>query len=377
METKMTDNFENAPFEAAKPPPLPAAGGNRASEPEKSGGKGGRGCLFLVILFSGIFILGSALLIFAGIVTLLFNLPSLPALHSFKPSPYFEEEFIEGDYFSRNKIVVLDIRGVIMDAAGSSYYSCADAQTICDQIKYATEDASVKAVILKINSPGGEVVASDIIHHHVMELKKKARIPVIASMDSMAASGGYYIAVASDHIVANRMTMTGSIGVIIETYKYHDLFAKVGVQSEIYKSGQMKDLLDGSRPSTEAEKKIVQKMVTDTYNEFVKIVAAGRPGLTEEHIKTTKIGDGRVFSGEEALELNLVDSLGFFQDAVKKAAEKASLSDYQVIRYQEPFSFAKLFSQTRAASKVHVSLPGTEKKAVLESGKLYFLPTVW
>ncbi len=346
---------------------------------EKSGY--GRGCLIAGVIFAGLFtiaiVLGFAFIMFIGLIGSTLTDLSLPQA---KSSQYkFREEYVSGEYFSGNKIAMIEIQGVILSATSNPMFTVADSNYICDQLKYIAEDQKVKALVIKINSPGGEVVATDNIHHQLQKIRKERKIPVIAVMESMAASGGYYVAAGCDYIVAHRMTFTGSIGVIIKSYKYIELFKKVGLQANVFKSGKMKDILSGARPDDPAERKVIQILVDNSYLEFVKIVAAGRPKLTVDKIRTTKIGDGRIFDGEQALKLNLVDQLGYFDDAVTQAAKKAKLGkDYQVVRYMPHFSFAQLFGQANSSSKkLEIKLPGAEKMSGLETGKMYYLPENW
>jgi protease-4 len=340
-------------------------------QPPKSGG----GCLKAFLILSGVGI------IFAFIGTCLIVVLALIGAVSQNPSTskHFMEEYVSGDKGSINKIVVIDINGIILSGDGSPMYTVADSTSICEQLDTAQKDPAIKAVILRLNTPGGEVTASDVIHHKVLELRAGG-IPVIASMEAVAASGGYYVAVGCDHIIANRLTMTGSVGVIAHTYNYHQLLNKIGIQSEVYKSGDMKDMLNGGRPRNEEEKAVMQGLIDDTYNEFVEIVASGRKDLTVEQIKDSIIGDGRVFHGDQALELKMIDQLGYFEDAEKKAAELAGIGkNYKLIRYQQPFSFSQLFRQVQAPTKnIKIEFPGnTNQSAGLESGRMYFLPCRW
>jgi len=344
-----------------------------------------KGCFGFIIFFTIIIMLVGALGICFLIASAMMNFSfgtSFPEIPIAKSSFRFNEEHIAGKSFSRNKIAVIDVQGVIMQVqGGNSLYQLANSTQICNQLKHVAADPAVKAVIIRLNTPGGEITASDVIHHQIKELQVTTGIPVIASMGAISASGGYYVAVACDHIIAHRLTMTGSIGVIAQTYKYYELFQKIGLQSDVYTSGPMKDLLSGSRPTAPEERKIIQDMINESYNEFVKIIADGRPNLTEEQIKTTIIGDGRVFSGQQALKLDLVDQLGFFDDAIAKAAQMAGVSsDYKVIRYQKPFSLGQIFSEAGSKvrpSEVKVELPGSRHWVnVMEPGKLYFLPKV-
>jgi protease-4 len=290
----------------------------------------------------------------------------------------FVEELVEGKNSAANKIAVIEVRGVIMNADGG-FHQIANSKSICDQLDQARNDDKVKAVILRLDTPGGEVTAADMIHHKVMQLKEED-VKVVACMESVAASGGYYIAVASDYIIAHRLTTTGSIGVIIETFNYQSLFNKIGLQAEVYKSGEMKDMLNGARPRTEAEKQLVQNIITEVYDEFVNIVAEGRKSknITAEQIKTTEIGDGRIFSGKRALELGLVDGVGFFEDAVDKAADLAKIQDnYKLVTYKRVFSFSDFFMSMKGPeNKIKIDIPGMKSWTnMLESGKVYLLPS--
>ena len=174
------------------------------------------------------------------------------------------------------------------------------------------------------------------------------------------------------------MTVTGSIGVIAHTFNYHQLLAKIGLEAETYKSGPMKDLLSGTRPRTQPERDFMNRHIQAIYDEFVKVVANGRPNLTEADIRDTELGDGRIFSGQEAYDRGLVDALGFFEDAEALAAELAGVGDnYRVVYYQEPFRLSTMLAQLRAPEAVAVRLPGGGEHPwvrLIEPGKAYFLP---
>lgn len=363
-------------YNASNIPPVPPDEPRSAAQvqAEKSSKKTRYGCITCGAIAIFLAIIGALVLLFFFIASAVSNSSEITSI--FKPNPYgsYQEIFVEGEDTSLNKIAVIDVKGVIMEGSGS-FSQSADSALIIEQIKYVMHDESVKALVLDIDSPGGEVVASDSVHHALQKLREETGIPIVAVMRSLGASGAYYIAAGTDHIIANRMTLTGSIGVIIETYKYYDLFKKIGVEGEVFKSGPMKDILNGARPSTPEEKAIVQGLVGNTYSEFVKIVADGRKNLTVEKIKNTIVGDGRIFDGEEALKLGLVDQLGFFEDAIDKAAEMAKLGDdFRAVRYQEHFSFANLFRSSESSkANMNISI-GNMKSFTLEKGKLYFLP---
>ena len=289
----------------------------------------------------------------------------------------FTEELVSGSYFASDKIVVIDVIGVISSAEGS-FSEVASSRAICDQIKSAEEDPSVKAVVINLDTPGGEVTASDEIHHELLKIRAKPYgKPVVAMMNSLAASGGYYVAVACDSIVANKLTLTGSIGVIIEGYNYSELFKKVGVEAEVYKSGPMKDMLNGARPRTVEERVIVQKLVDNTYEEFLTVVSEGRK-IPMSQLRGSHLTDGRVLDGKQAKEAKLVDKLGYFDDSVKEAASLAKTSHYKVVRYAEAFSFSKLLEKVTAkdARAMKVSIGNLDAQSpALKKGCLYFLPT--
>lgn len=390
-ETTSTNNVSGntEPTTEASPPPAqsPAEPQSQASSPPpkqddvKSKPKEKRGCFGFIVIFTVVFMLLVAVgvCILFGILIMNISLPStIPELQFGQYPVYFQETYVSGNNSSSNKIAVIEIQGIIMQARGGGIYTIADSENICEQLKYVAHDPSVKGVVIRLNTPGGEITASDVIHHQILELRKSTGMPVVASMDAIAASGGYYVAVACNHIVAHRMTLTGSIGVIIQAYKYHDLFKKIGIEADVYTSGPMKDLLNGARKTTPPEKKLVQKLVAESYDEFVNIVAEGRPKLTVEQIKNTKIGDGRIFHGKDAYQLNMVDQLGFFDDAVQKAADLAGIgTDYKAVKYMRPFSLAQIFGGANAKKdqKINIELPGSNHWLnLLSPGRLYFLP---
>lgn len=173
------------------------------------------------------------------------------------------------------------------------------------------------------------------------------------------------------------MTTTGSIGVLISSVNYEGLFKKIGLKSQVFKSGKMKNMLSGAKKTGEKEKEIINKLIRESYNHFLKIVSEGRKQLTLEDIKNSVIADSRVFSGSQAHKLGLVDDLGYFDDAVKAAAEAAKITDYQLIEYEKPFSFSRLLMGQGAMgkNKIKINIPGVSKwTGVLEPGKIYYLP---
>jgi protease IV len=211
--------------------------------------------------------------------------------------------------FSGNKIGVITIDGAI-----------SDAQPTLSEIVQFRKDKSIRAIIVRIDSPGGGVGPSQEIYEELQRTGKSKK--VIASMGSVAASGGFYIAVAADKVVANPGTITGSIGVIMEFVRLEELLNKIGVSIDVLKSGEYKDMGYPQRKLTDRDKQILNQVITDTKQQFVRAVARGRHLPIEE---VEKIADGRIFSGERAKALGLVDSLGNFQDAVELAKKMAGI----------------------------------------------------
>lgn len=236
----------------------------------------------------------------------------------FLVSIFFLARFGEDRGFALgDRVAVVDIKGVITSS-----------RDIVEQIDNFTQKKDVKAIILRINSPGGGVGPSQEIYREVLRAKEEKKI--IASLESVAASGGYYVACASDLIVANPGTITGSIGVVMEFSNVEDLLKKIGLRSYVIKSGKHKDIGSPVRKMTPEEKEILQGVIDSVHNQFVRAVAEGR-NIEEEKVR--EIADGRIFSGEQAKELGLVDRLGSLQDAIEIAAEMIGIEGKPVVIY--------------------------------------------
>lgn len=208
-----------------------------------------------------------------------------------------------------SKIGVIPIEGAILDS-----------QAITEQLGRFRKDKGIKAIILRINSPGGAVGPTQEIYREVLRTVETKK--VVASLGGVAASGGYYIAAAAKQIVANPGTITGSIGVIMEFVRFEELLNKIGIKLEVLKSGEFKDIGSPHRELTARDKELINALITDIQKQFVEAVASGR-NLSIE--KTREIADGRIFSGAQAKELGLVDVLGNFQDAVELAKNMATI----------------------------------------------------
>jgi len=237
---------------------------------------------------------------------------------------------------------IVRVEGPIELSAPSGPFGLpAGAESVVKRLDTLANDSSIKAVVIRINSPGGTVAATQEIYEKVMKLRKK-NIPVVASMGDVAASGGYYIAAACNHIVANYGTVTGSIGVIAFSPNLRRLFDKFGIQMNVIKSGKYKDILATHRDMTSEERALLQEMIDSSYGKFVKDVAVGR-NMSESDI--LKVADGRVMSGATALENKLIDQTGTFEDAIAKARELAGLDEDSPVYEESTSPFNDIFGQ--------------------------------
>ena len=235
-----------------------------------------------------------------------------------------------------DKIAVVDIGGVIFNERSKGFFGAGEnpVSLFVEKIDKAQADRNVKALVLRINSPGGGVTASDIMHHRVMQYKAATGKPVIAVMVDVAASGGYYIACAADTIVAHKTTVTGSIGVIVQTVSFAGTMDIIGVTTQAIKSGKMKDMGSPLKPLDEADAKLLQGLVDDFYGKFLAVVDAGRPKLNAEQVR--KLADGRIYTADEALKNGLVDSLGYMDDALAVAKNRSGSKRVRVVMYGRP-----------------------------------------
>jgi protease-4 len=282
----------------------------------------------------------------------------------------YQEQYLEGEEEAKDKIAVIYVQGVISsseDGYGSQEGMVSDIE---DQLQQAVDDKHVKAIILRIDSPGGEVVASDTIYQAVVAAREKK--PVVADINTMGASGAYYIAVGADYIVANELSITGSIGVIMESFTFDGLADKVGIKFYTFKSGKYKDILNPTREPTEDEKALVQGLVMEVYDKFVGIVAQERD-MKVDDLKNG-LADGRILSGKQALDAGFVDGLGYFDDAVDKAEELASIKKARVIRYVQPFNLRNLLRFMGKNDNAKIQIQLTPDVFKLQAGHMYFLP---
>jgi protease-4 len=344
----------------------------------------GRGWMALAVILIVLLCL-SVFVNFTQMVSHSLHLGTLQNTNEHQAGPQVEEAILK-DNGSENKIAVIPVDGIITghaaDDSGNDMVEVFKAE-----LDAAKNDKDVKAVILKVDSPGGEVMAADDMYRAIRRFEDDTNgKPVICSMGSLAASGGYYISAPCRWIVADELTLTGSIGVIMETVNYRGLMDKIGVSPYVFKSGTYKDMLSGSRETNEippGEHEMVQGLVTDTYNRFKSVVQEGRDAAHEKNKEDgqplspdwTNFADGRVLSGEQALHLGLVDQLGDFRDAVDRAKKIAGISDANLVEYQESYDisqFLKFLGKSEIKNRdVKVDL-GMDVPRV-EAGQFYYL----
>lgn len=260
-----------------------------------------------------------------------------------------EEAWIEKTLEKGNekgKIVVLYVNGVIQegnDAPSILQAATYNHRNFLSMLRHAGEDPLVDGIIIRVNSPGGGVVESAEIHDLIVEVQEEYHKRIYISMASVAASGGYYIAAPADKIFAHGATITGSLGVIMQTINVSELAEKYGVKTETIKSGPHKDIMSSTREMTAAEREILQSIINDSYEEFVDVISKGRE-MSHQEVKT--LADGRIYSGKQALENGLVDVIGNIDDVIEVMREDIGRGEVDVVKYESPFSFPSFLTMT-------------------------------
>ena len=317
------------------------------------------------------------LLWFALIVSLFFNFSQMAVNQQYfrTGSSQVQEKYHSGERNAKAKIAILRVEGTILDADGY----------IKHQIDRIVEDTSVKGVVLRINSPGGTVAASDYLYHHLLELRKKRDIPVVVSMGGICASGGYYMAMAvgdqKDCIFAEPATWTGSIGVIIPHYDVSELLASWKIEDDSIASGKMKQIGSPTRklsPEERAEeRKILQSLVDESFENFKEIVRKGRPALAEDDMKLDEITTGQIFTANQAKALGMIDEIGYIEEAIAKTIQMASLSadKTRVVEYKRPPSLFDAIGGSAQAPGMGLPNFSLENLLDLTAPRAYYLST--
>ena len=271
-------------------------------------------------------------------------------------APAYDEEYVSGE--GPDKVAVVPVVGTIASADSTvpGTQPPVTPEGLADALRQAAEDQSVAAVV----------------HQSILDFKESSGKPVVVSMGDTAASGGYYVSTAADRIVANKTTLTGSLGVIFLLTNISELADKYGVKQEVVKSGKFKDMGSSFRELTPEEREILQSIVDESYDQFVEVIVKGR-GLPEERVR--EIADGRVYSGEQARELGLVDSFGGLDEAAKVSENLAGVDQATVVRYVQPESFTDALLSSFAPQKPEALQIAEEAGLTLEPKPYYlYLP---
>lgn len=244
-----------------------------------------------------------------------------------------EESVVLGT--SGPKIALVEVSGLISDQPRSGRFGLLGGPSMVSELRealeLAAEDDEIRALVLRIESPGGSVGATETLHHELMRWRSEQQVPVVAYLNGIAASGGYYVAMAADRVIAHPATVTGSIGVLMPGIGFAGLMERFGVTDQSVKSGALKDVGSPTRPMSEAERAHLQGIVDDLHARFVEVVDEGRKGLDRD--EAASVADGRLFTARQAVDAGLVDAIGYAEDAVAAAEELAGIQSSRVVMY--------------------------------------------
>jgi protease-4 len=272
-----------------------------------------------------------------------------------------------GSGFGGSKVAIIEVEGMLANVRSGGLLQAGENKLslFTQQLERAAEDDSVRAVVLRINSPGGTVTCSDTMYELVREFRAKTKKPVISSTQEVCASGAYYVACGTDAIVANPTSVVGSIGVIFSTFDLSMAMSKLGIRSESITSGALKDMGSPFKPLDPEARAVMKGMIDDYYHRFVSVVTTNRPNLTGAANVATAT-DGRVFSGEQAMKLGLVDQLGRLEDAIVLAEQKSGMpAGSKVVMYKRPYGYSgSIYSDTNVpqpqANVTTLSIPAID-----------------
>jgi len=267
------------------------------------------------------------------------------------------EEVVVEEGSGDEKILLIDIDGPISNRPKKTLVGFQSETGMVDRIreilKKAEKDKKIKGILLRINSPGGTVTSSDIIYHEIKSFKERYNVKVYVSVVDVAASGGYYIAMAGDSIMAHPTSLVGSIGVLALKINLEGLMGKVGVEWEVVKSSKKKDFMSPFRPLTKEERTLFQETIDSYYNRFVDVVVLNRSRLDARAVKI--LADGRVYNARQALEKHLVDSIGYLEDIVKLAKKELNQPGLKVVTYGRPREYkSNYYSSMGSVPKINL-----------------------
>jgi protease-4 len=278
------------------------------------------------------------------------------------------------------KVLLLEIDGLIAETPESDAFfgrpEPSMVSRVREQLDKAREDDEIRALLLRVNSPGGTVTASDIVYRELLRFKKDTGVPVIAHLLGLAASGGYYVSMAADRVLAHPTTVTGSIGVIFVGLNFSGLMDKLGIEDQTLTTGDYKDAGSPFRPMTPKERAQLQSVLDDMHARFEEVVVQGRQDLDPEGVAA--LADGRIFSARQALEMKLVDGLGDLEDAVAETERMAGLDSSRVVRYHRPDRWVKnLYARPMVPAEITVRID-SPLRLLERPGFLYlWAPGAW
>lgn len=278
--------------------------------------------------------------------------------------------------FVSDKILILDIDGLLMNRRGGGLFGPQQnpVSLLAEKLDKAQKDRSIKAMVIRINSPGGGVTASDIMYHRIRRFRAaRPEVPVVAVIEDIGASGGYYIACASDVIIAHPTSVTGSIGVMVQTFSISGTMKLLRIDAKAVTSGPRKDMASPFKPLNSKDLAILKGMVDEYYKKFLDVVAEGRDNLTAEKIKA--LADGRVYTGLQAKENGLVDEIGYLEDAIELAKRRSGSKLVKVVMYHRPLGYrANAYSQAPSISAgTQVNLVNFSVAGLLDAAHPQFL----
>jgi protease IV len=310
------------------------------------------------------------LITMAGCTSGAFQIEMIPAEKKLKETQIQKDE----GWFIPDKIAIIDVDGTMVNERQDSLLRTGDnpVSTFIEKLDKAAKDSDVKAVLLRINSPGGTVVATDIMYHSLQEFKNKTGKPVVVCIMDMGCSGAYYLACAGDGIMAQPSSVVGNIGTIFQTFSVSGTLDKIGIKTATIKSGELKDIASPLHELSQKEKDVLQGIISEMFKQFVSAVHEGRKNITEQ--KLTDLTDGRVFTGQQALSNGLIDKVGYLSDGIEWAKEMAGVEKARVVIYHRPSYYApNAYSSVMASAGGFESLINLKLPDWLASGGTQFL----
>lgn len=276
----------------------------------------------------------------------------------------------------KEKILILDISGIISEERQRGLAGLSEEPDMVSRVKeeliMAARDKHMKAIMLRINSPGGTVTASDMIYHEIRQFRKKTDMKVVACIMDLGASGGYYVAVSADKIIAHPTTVTGSIGVIMLNLSVEGLLQKIGVKDTTIKTGEFKDMGSPLKTMTEKERGIFQGVMDTLYERFLTVIAENRKELTPEKLKS--LADGRIYTAKQALQHGLIDQIGYLDEAILLAKQEAGLTEARVVTYHRPGIYKNnIYSRLGSPGFGDINLLNIDLKTFVHSGTPSFM----